>query len=142
MLFTARAIDYQYESKEMSAGSLAKARSAIEAYSMLLAADPADSEASNAIVRLYEQIDAAKLADIAADEGTPKQIRTAIYVKLAAVGNTCANDITDANKTEASQARYSGYRYHMPKDPKDLAKAQTCAADGMKFIDNAARSRN
>src|SRR5689334_6207004 len=65
LLFVARAIDYQVDAKDRSAGNLAKARSALDAYSKVLAADPAESEAVSAIVRLYKQIDAAKLTDIA-----------------------------------------------------------------------------
>jgi tetratricopeptide (TPR) repeat protein len=133
LLFAARAIDFQVAAKDGSAGNIAKARSAIDAYSKLLAADPANAEAVSSIVRLYTQIDADSLGDIATNEATPKQVRTAIYVKLAAAGNTCANDITDANKTEVARA----YKYHMPKDPKDLAKAKACVSDGMKFIDKA-----
>src|SRR4051812_19873858 len=57
MLFAARSIDFQYDPKDSAAGNLAKGRSAIDAYSKLLAADPADAEAVNSIVRLYEQID-------------------------------------------------------------------------------------
>ena len=137
LLFVARAIDYQVDAKDRSAGNLAKARSALDAYSKVLAADPAESEAVSAIVRLYKQIDAAKLTDIADNGSTPKQVRTAIYIYLTAAGNTCANAITDENKTEVAQGGSRVYRYHLPKDPKDLAKAKTCVSDGMKFIDKA-----
>jgi tetratricopeptide (TPR) repeat protein len=137
MLFTARAIDFQVEPKDTSAANFARARSAIDAYSKLLAADPTDAEPPQAIVRLYEQIDAGRLAEIAANEATPKQVRTGIYVKLAAAQNTCANDITDENKTEVTQGRSRVYRYHTPKNPADLATAKACASEGLKLIDKA-----
>jgi hypothetical protein len=137
MLFRARAIDFQVEPRDTSAGNLTRARAAIDAYSKLLSADPNDVEAAQAIVRLYEQIDAGKLAEIAANEATPKTVRAGIYIRLASTQNTCANDITDANKMEVVQGRSRVYRYRMPKNAQDLAKAKSCAADGLKFIDSA-----
>jgi tetratricopeptide (TPR) repeat protein len=72
ILFTARAIDFQVDPKDRRAGNLEKARTAIDAYSKLLEADPSNIEASSSIVRLYAQIDPAKLPEIAANEATPK----------------------------------------------------------------------
>jgi len=137
MLFAARAVDFQVEPKNTAAGNVEKARLAIDAYSKLLAAEPTDAEATQAIVRLYEQIDAAKLEEIAASDTVPKPVRTDIYVKLAAAQNTCAVDVTDANKTEVARGGSRVYRFHMPKDQADLARAMACAAGGLKLIDKA-----
>jgi tetratricopeptide (TPR) repeat protein len=142
MLFTARAIDFQVEPKVTPPGNLAKARSAIDAYSKLLLANPSDYEASSSIIRLYAQIDPAKLPEIAANEATPKQVRTGILIKLAAAANTCANDITDVNKTDVVQGKSRVYRFHPPKDPGDLAKANACASDGLRLINRALALEN
>ena len=137
MVFTARAIDFQVEPKDTTPGNLAKARSAVDAYSRLLAADPTDSEASSSLVRLYAQIDPAKLPEIAANEATPKTVRTGILIKLAAAANTCANDITDANKIEVVRGTSRVYQFNPPKDPGDVVKANACASDGLKLINKA-----
>jgi tetratricopeptide (TPR) repeat protein len=137
MRFRARAMHFQYDPKAGGADNIAKARSAIDAYLKLLAADPADDEAPMAIADLYEQIEGGRLPEIAADESLPKQVRTRIYLKLAAKSNTCANDITEKNVTMVSRGSNRPVRYHMPKNVSDLAKARTCASDGLKRIDKA-----
>src|SRR5688500_16217892 len=137
MLFRARALFFQYDRKFNSTDNVAKARSAIDAYLKVLAADPADDEAAMVIVNLYEQVDGGKLLEIAANDTLPKGVRAAIYIKFAARSNTCANDITYENKTEVTQGNSRVFRFHMPKDPNDLIKAKRCATEGMNFADKA-----
>jgi tetratricopeptide (TPR) repeat protein len=137
LTFRARAAYFRFDPKGRSAENTARGRAAIDAYLKLLAADTENDEAVGSIVDLYQQMQPEDLRTISADEGVPKPVRARILIGLAGKLNTCANDITYENKSEVTVGRNRVYKYHMPKDPADFAKAEACASDGLKLVGDA-----
>ncbi|MEP6788582.1 MAG: hypothetical protein ABJB40_09135 [Acidobacteriota bacterium] len=136
-VFIARAHYWQFQPNVRTAENVAKGREAIAAYEKVIAANAADSESASAIAGLYEQIDAEHLQETAANENLPKDVRKQIYIGLAGKLNTCANDITEQNRSEVTRRGQWSYAYHMPQNKSDLQKGQTCAREGIKLVDKA-----
>ncbi len=136
----ARAIMQQYKPGVEKTENVQKALSALEEYQKILANDPNNEEAFNAIVYLYRQTkNEAKerewLVQRASLDSVPKEKRAVANIILASKQWDCAYDITEANKkTDPVKAVI---KFEKPANTAEFEKAQACVREGLKLAEQA-----
>ena len=73
---------------------------------------------------------------IAKDPQMPVTARTRALVALGLKYNTCANDITDTEKTKKTVKKdgKDAFQFVKPENPEDLAKLKECVAKGLEYF--------
>lgn len=142
--FVARAIHAQYKPGVETPENIAKAKEAIEAYKKVLAQDPNNDEAYNAVAYLYGAIkqDEAQqqwITQRANLETLSPEKRAEAYTVLASKQWQCSYTITEQqeNKQTVSKDGKAVIQYKKPKDPADFERAQQCVAKGLELINKA-----
>jgi tetratricopeptide (TPR) repeat protein len=143
-LFIARSIHAQYKPGVEQAENVQKARDAIKAYQDVLAHDPNNDDAYNAIVYLYrmlkdEQSERNWLMQRANLESAPGDKRAQALTVLASKDWQCSYNITEQaeNKVAVQKADKTIVQYKKPKEQKDFDDAMKCVADGMQLAEKA-----
>jgi tetratricopeptide (TPR) repeat protein len=145
-LFIARTIHMQYRPGVQTPENIAKAQQAIDAYQQILAANPQDDNAYEAIAYLYGAIkeeDKLKqwISQRAASETTDPEKRSEAYVVLASKSWDCSFKITElpTNKTTTidQASNKATVSYKKPADQKDFDQAQMCVKQGLVDAENA-----
>jgi tetratricopeptide (TPR) repeat protein len=145
-MFIARTIHAQYRPGVQSPENVAKAQQAIDAYQQILAKNPKDDEAYNAIAYLYESVkeyDKLRqwISSRATDEATEPEKRAKAYVVLASKDWDCSFKITElpTNKTTTIEqaSNKATVSYKKPKDQKEFDQAQMCVKQGLTEAENA-----
>jgi hypothetical protein len=140
-LFLARTLHSEYIGNRQDRS---KAEAAIAEYKKSLAVDPNDQSSYKAIASLLENLQRtdewqAWVTARANDQSIKPENRAEALVSLAAKKNTCANDITDTDKTKktVTQGGKQVFQFVKPESPEELATLQGCVNDGMNYIDQA-----
>lgn len=142
--FIARSIHAQYRPGVEAPENVAKANQAIEAYQKVLANDPNNEEAFNAIVYLYRQL---KLEDKerewltrrASLESVSPEKRAEAYTVMASKEWNCSYAITEQkeNKKTVMKDGNAIIQYVKPKEQGDLDQAKQCVARGLELANKA-----
>jgi tetratricopeptide (TPR) repeat protein len=142
--FVARAIHAQYKPGVDSQENLNKAHQAIEAYQRVLAKDPDNEEAYNAVAYLFGAIkDEEKqrewITKRANLETVSKEKRSEAYTVLASKEWDCSYKITEAmeNKQTIMKDNKAIIQFKKPKEQKDFDKAQQCVNKGLELTEKA-----
>src|ERR1051325_1656380 len=147
-MFIARTIHAQYRPGVQNPDNIAKAQQAIEAYQQILAKNPQDDEAYNAVAYLYESIkeyDKLRqwISARANSDATEPEKRAEAYVVLASKDWDCSFKITElpTNKTTTLDPsnNKATVSYKKPKDQKEFDQAQMCVKQGLTEAENAIR---
>ena len=143
-LFIARSIQQQYKPGVEAPENVAKGTAAIEAYQKVLANDPNNDDAYNAIVFIYRQMrDEGKeremLLQRAKLESAPPEKRAVAYTVLASKQWNCSYEITEQkeNKETVQKPDAVIIRYKKPQNQADFDKAATCVRDGLDLVSQA-----
>ncbi len=121
-----------------------KAEDAIKEYQKSLALKPNDQSSYKAIASLYENLQKTDewLAWVTARANNtsvlPEQ-RSEALTSLAAKKNSCANDISDTEKTKKTITKdgKQAFQFVKPEKPEDFTALQQCTAAGTQLIDQA-----
>ena len=140
-VFLARTLHSEYIGNR---GEPGKADEAIAAYQKALSFDANDQGSYKAIASLYDNLqrtdewqkwvsERSNRADI------KPQYRAEALTSLASRKNTCANEVTDTEKTKKTIKRDGKdvFQWVKPENPADLQLLQGCVSDGIKLIDQA-----
>jgi hypothetical protein len=140
--FIARAIHSQFKPGIDTPENVAIARAAIAAYHRVLNSDPADAEAYNATVYIYDQIkDEAGLRQWLMSRATDTQLpaaqRTSAYTLMASREWKCSYAITERKEHKGTvfARRRARVRYLKPADEAEFHKTKRCAERGMELIE-------
>ena len=143
-LFIARAIHAQYKPGVEQEANTQKAREAIKAYQDVLANDPNNDDAYNAVVYLYrmlkdEQREREWLMQRASSETAPKEKRSQALTVLASKQWNCSFGVTEQpeNKAAVTKGDKTVVQYRKPKEQKDFDEAMKCATDGLQLAEQA-----
>jgi tetratricopeptide (TPR) repeat protein len=143
-LFIARAIQQQYRPGVTTPENLAKASAAIEAYKRVLATNPGNEDAFNAVAYLYRQMkDEDKETDWLTQRANlataPKEKRSDAYTVLASKQWNCVYDITDRKENKETVKRPDAVivRYKKPQNQQDFDQARGCALKGLELAEQA-----
>jgi tetratricopeptide (TPR) repeat protein len=143
-LFVARAIHAQYKPGVDKPENVEKAREAINAYKDVLAHDPNNDDAYNAVVYLYgmlkdEQAQHDWLMERANSDAAPPEKRSQALTVLASKSWQCSYNITEQpeNKVAVTKADKTVVQYKKPKEQKDYDQAMKCVTDGLQLADKA-----
>lgn len=120
------------------------AEQAIAEYQKALQMDPSDQTSYKAIASLYENLqrpdDWQKWVTARANNNDiPPQFRAEALTSLAAKKNTCANDITDTDKTKKTVTKDGkpAFQFVKPQDPAEFAQLRKCVQEGTELIERA-----
>jgi hypothetical protein len=140
-LFLARTLHSEYIGDRQKTNL---AEEAIAAYKKALANDMNDQSSYKAIASLLENLGRNDewltwVTERANNQQIKPEYRAEALVALAAKKNTCANDITDTEKTKKTinQGGKPTYQFIKPENPEDLNTLRQCIADGKNFVDQA-----
>jgi len=140
-LFLARTLHSEYIG-DRSQKNLAE--EAIAQYQKSLTINPEDQSSYKAIASLYENLqrsdDWLKLVTARANnKSIPPEQQAEALTSLAAKKNTCANDITDTEKTKKTVTKEGkqAFQYVKPEKPEDLQTLKQCVQEGTALIDQA-----
>ncbi|MDT7543583.1 MAG: hypothetical protein QOE33_3487 [Acidobacteriota bacterium] len=143
-LFIARSIHAQYKPGVEQEQNVQKAHEAINAYQDVLAHDPNNDDAFNAVVYLYrmlkdEQSERNWLMQRANLESAPGDKRSQALTVLASKDWQCSYNITEQadNKVAVQKADKTIVQYKKPKEQKDFDEAMKCVADGQQLAEKA-----
>jgi tetratricopeptide (TPR) repeat protein len=143
-LFIARSIQAQYKQGVEKEENLQKARDAIKAYQDVLAHDPNNDDAYNAIVLLYNALKDENhqrewLMQRANNESAPGDKRAQALTVLASKAWQCSYTITEQpdNKVAVQKGDKTIVQYKKPKEQKDFDDAMRCVADGQQLAEKA-----
>jgi hypothetical protein len=121
-----------------------KAEDAIEEYKKALAMNPNDQSSYKAIASLYENLqrndDWLKwVTDRSQNMSIPGEQRAEALTSLAARKNTCANEITDTDKTKqtVTEGGKQVFKFVKPENPEELETLRKCIDEGTALIDQA-----
>ncbi len=140
-LFLARTLHSEYigdrQKKEL-------AEEAITQYQKALQQNPNDQSSYKAIASLYENLQKKDewlqfVTARSANTTIPPEQRAEALTSLAAKKNTCANDITDTEKTKKAVTKdgKQTFQFVKPENPQDLETLKGCVDEGTKLIDQA-----
>jgi tetratricopeptide (TPR) repeat protein len=142
--FIARSIHAQYKPGVDQEQNVQRAREAIQAYQQVLAEDPGNEEAYNAIVYLYSAIkDEQKVRETliqrATLDSTPADKRSQAYTVLASKQWQCSYNITEQkdNMVTVMQGEKAIIQYKKPKEQKDYDEAVKCSTEGLQLAERA-----
>jgi tetratricopeptide (TPR) repeat protein len=140
-LFLARTLHSEYIGNRQDRN---KAEEAIQEYKKALAINKDDQSSYKAIASLLENLQKTDewqtwVTERANNQSISPENRAEALVSLAAKKNTCANDITDTDKTKKTitQNGKQIFQFVKPENPEDLTTLQGCVNDGMGLIDHA-----
>ena len=140
-LFLARTLHSEFIGNR---GVKSKAEDAIKEYQKALTLTPNDQSSYKAIASLYENLqrndDWLKWVTARANNtGIPPEQRAEALTSLSAKKNSCANDISDTDKTKKTVTKDGKqiFQFVKPEKPEDYTAMQGCIADGTKLIDQA-----
>ena len=140
-LFLARTLHSEYIGNRQDK---AKAEQAIEEYKKVLSVDPDDQSSYKAIASLLENLQKNDewltwVTQRSNNQQIKPEYRADALVSLAAKKYTCANDITDTDKTKKTVKEGDKQVYHFvkPENPEDLNTLRGCVNDGMALVDQA-----
>ncbi|HEX8474793.1 MAG TPA: tetratricopeptide repeat protein [Pyrinomonadaceae bacterium] len=143
-VFIARSIQQQYRPGVDTPENRAKAEGAIEAYKRVLANDPGNEDAYNAVAYLYRQMreedkESEWLMQRATLNDAPKEKRSDAYTVLASKQWNCAYEITEQkeNKETVQKPDAVIIQYKKPKEQSDFDKARNCALKGLELAEQA-----
>ena len=143
-LFIARSIHAQYKPGVEQEANVAKAREAIKAYQDVLANEPDNDDAYNAVVYLYrmikdEQSERNWLMQRANLETAPGVKRSQALTVLASKNWQCSYNVTEQaeNKAAVTKGDKTVVEYRKPKQQRDYDEAMKCVADGLQLADKA-----
>jgi hypothetical protein len=110
----------------------------------MLKVDPNEQSAYKAVAGLLENLgrdDEWKtwVTERSMNESIKPQYRAEAFTSLAAKQNTCANEISDTEKTKKPIKRDGKdvFQYIKPENPEELEKMRACIAQGTELIDKA-----
>ena len=140
-LFLARTLHSEFIGNRIEKN---KAEDAIKEYQKALTLTPNDQSSYKAIASLYENLQRNDewlkwVTARANNTGIPPEQRAEALTSLAAKKNTCANDISDTDKTKKTVTKdgKQAFQFVKPEKPEDYTTMQGCIADGSKLIDQA-----
>ena len=140
-LFLARTLHSEYIGNRQVKSM---AEEAIKEYQKALTLNPKDQSSYKAIASLYENLQRTDewfkwVTARANDTSIPPEQRAEALTSLAAKKNTCANDISDTDKTKKTITKdgKQAFQFVKPEKPEDYTAMQGCIADGTKLIDQA-----
>jgi len=140
-LFLARTLHSEYIGDRQNRP---KAEAAIDEYRKALVIDPNDQASYKAIASLMENLQKNDewltwVTERSKNENIRPENRAEAIVSLAAKKNTCANDITDTDKTKKTitQNGKQVFQFVKPENPQDLNTLRTCVSEGTTLIDQA-----
>jgi hypothetical protein len=140
-LFLARTLHSEYIGNRQDRG---KAEEAINEYRKALEINKDDQSSYKAIASLLENLQRNDewLTWVTArskNESIKPENRAEALVSLAAKKNTCANDITDTDKTKKTitQGDKQIFQFVKPENPEELNTLKGCVTDGTNYIDQA-----
>ncbi len=120
------------------------ATDAIAQYQKVLAEDPNDQSSYRSIANLYENLGMDSeyqkwVNDRANNQQIKPEFRAEALTSLASKQNTCANDITDTDKTKKTITKDGKpeYQFVKPENADDFAKLKQCVTTGTDLIDKA-----
>jgi len=106
-------------------------------YAALSAVNSTVSAIPSLLESLERRDEAVKFQEeVAANPQMPETARTRALVALGLSYNTCANDITDTEKTKKTVKKDGKdvFQFVKPENPEDLAKLRECVAKGMQYF--------
>lgn len=140
-VFLARTLHSQYIGNR---SDKQKAEEAIEAYKKALSVDKNDQSSYKAVASLLDNLQKGDewqqwVTERANREDIEPQNRADALTSLAARKNTCANEVTDTEKTKKTIKKDGKdvFQWVKPENPDDLERLRGCVADGLKLIDQA-----
>lgn len=140
-LFLARTLHSEYIGNRQDKS---KAEEAIQEYRKSLTVDPNDQSSYKAIASLLENLQRNDewltwVTERSKNTSIAPQNRAEALVSLAAKKNTCANDITDTDKTKKTitQGDKQVFQFIKPENPQELTTLQQCVNEGKAYIDQA-----
>jgi hypothetical protein len=140
-LFLARTIHSQYIGDRKRTDL---AEEAIAEYRKMLSIDPNEQSSYKAVASLLDNLNRsdewnAWVTERANNESILPQHRADALISLIARQNTCANEITDTEKTRKTVQRDGKdvYEYVKPENEADLKRLQECVARGTELVDKA-----
>lgn len=140
-IFLARTIHSQYIGDRRNK---ALAEAAIEEYRKVLQHDPNEQSAYKAIAGLLENLQRNDewqtwVNERANNEQILPQHRSEALTSLAARQNTCANEISDTEKTKKPGKRDGKdvFIYVKPEKPEELERMRACVTQGMQLVQRA-----
>ena len=133
----ALSLEMQYRKGERSPANQAIGRRAIDAFTRFLDAYPAERTAVMEIAVLYDDIDAANVDEIVADEKISRDVRAEILVLMSRDASSCANKLFAANRLLAKQNGKEIYLFKTPTNRADLERADTCATRSVELANRA-----
>ncbi|MDT7604631.1 MAG: hypothetical protein QOF61_2628 [Acidobacteriota bacterium] len=143
-LFIARSIHAQYKPGVDQEANVQKARDAIKAYQDVLASDPNNDDAFNAVVYLFrmikdEQSERNWLMQRANMESAPGEKRSQALTVLASKAWQCSYNITEQseNKVTVMKDGKAIIQYRKPKEQRDYDEAMKCATEGQQLAEKA-----
>jgi tetratricopeptide (TPR) repeat protein len=143
-LFIARSIHAQYKPGVEQEANVQKARDAIKAYQDVLANDPNNDDAFNAVVYLFrmikdEQSERNWLMQRANMDSAPGEKRSQALTVLASKAWQCSYNITEQseNKVTVMKDGKAIIQYRKPKEQRDYDEAMKCATEGQQLAEKA-----
>jgi tetratricopeptide (TPR) repeat protein len=142
-LFIARAVQQQYKPGVQAPENIAIGEKAIAAYQEILKSDPTNEDAYKAIVFLYGQMKrdekVNELLIQRANSGPSPEKRAEALTILASKQWNCAYEITEQkeNKTTENKPDKILVHYKKPANQSDFDKANQCATEGLKLVEQA-----
>ena len=140
-LFLARTLHSEFIGNRIDKS---KAEDAIREYQKALALKPNDQSSYKAIASLYENLQRNDewlkwVTDRANNASIPAEQRAEALTSLSAKKNSCANDISDTDKTKKTITKdgKQAFQFVKPEKPEDYTTLQQCVTDGTKLIDQA-----
>jgi hypothetical protein len=140
-LFLARTLHSQYIGDRQNK---AKAEEAIQEYKKALAVNKDDQASYKAIASLLENLQRNDewltwVTERSKNDQILPQHRAEALISLAAKKNTCANDITDTEKTKKTITKdgKQAFQFVKPENPDDLNTLKACIDEGTALIDQA-----
>src|SRR5437762_2983716 len=140
-LFLARTLHSEYIGNRIDES---KAVAAIDEYKKALTLNKDDQASYKAIASLLENLHRNDewltwVTERAKNEQILPQNRAEALISLAAKKNTCANDITDTDKTKktVTVAGKQVFQFTKPANPQDFETLKGCVSEGMTLIDQA-----
>lgn len=143
-IFVARSIHAQYKPGVEAEANVEMARKAIQAYQTVLANDPNNDDAYNAVAYLYGAIkDDDKQREWITRRtelsSVPNEKRAEAYTVLASKKWDCSFKITEQkeNQQNVQKDGKTIIQFKKPKEQADFDTAQQCVAEGMELVDKA-----
>lgn len=140
-LFLARTLHSEYIGDR---GDKTKAEQAIEEYKKVLAKDQNDQSSFKAVANLLENLDRKDEAlqwvtDRSNNESVSAVNRAEAFSSLAAKKNTCANDISDTDKTKKTVTKDGKqvFEFVKPENAADFDTLKKCADEGLALANKA-----